>query len=151
MKSTDDPNARMAKLLARLHYFMAKEIIEVIGPEQGTKVVLAVIEKFGQDRVKAMQAEAAKRGLPLDSLDTYKKVRDMPGTGWERDPENPAKITFCPMASAWAEYGDEGNRLGYLYCSIDHTLYGGFGAGLERPRCLALGHECCDFRPKAKK
>ncbi len=151
VKSTEDPIVRMAKLLARFHYHMAKEIIDAIGPERGTQVVLAAVEKFGQDRVKEMYVEASERGLPLDSMETYRKVRDMPGTGWNRDPDDPAIITYCPMASAWAEYGGEGNRIGYLYCSIDHVLYCGFGVELERPRCLALGDERCEFRAKPKR
>lgn len=151
MKSTEDPVVRMAKLFARFHYYMAKEIIDTIGTERGTQVVLAAVKKFGQDRVKAMHAEANERGLALDSVETYRKVRDMPGTGWERDPENSSVIRHCPMNSVWSEYGEEGKQIGYLYCSIDYALYNGFGAELERPSCLTLGHECCDFRPKSKK
>jgi len=151
MRSTEDPVVRMAKLLAKFHYHMAKEIMDTIGPEQGRQVVLRAIEKFAEDRVQGMRAEAVERGLPLDSMDTYRLVRDMPGNGWERNADNSAQITRCPMNDAWAEHGEEGKKIGYLYCSIDHTLYKGFGAELDRPSCLALGDACCDFRTKQKK
>jgi len=150
MKSTDDPVVRMAKLLAKYHYHMAKEITEAIGFEQGSQVVLRAIQKFAEDRVRGMRAEAAERGLPLDSMDTYRQVRDMPGNAQERNPDNRSQITYCGMNEAWSEYGEEGKKLGYLYCSIDYTLYKGWGAELDRPTCLALGDECCDFRVKPK-
>jgi hypothetical protein len=41
--------------------------------------------------------------------------------------------------------------LHYLYCPIDHVLYNGFNADLERPSCRALGDACCDFYPKPGK
>ena len=149
IRSTEEPVTRMAKLLALLHYSMSKEIIAALGEERGKEVILSAIKSFGQARVKSMAEEARERGLDPKSLETYQVVRDMPGTGWERDP-NTLKITFCPMDSVWAEYGDEGRKLGYLYCSIDHVLYDGFNADLERPYCRALGDECCEFHPKPR-
>jgi hypothetical protein len=151
IRSTEEPVTRMAKLLALLHYAMSKEIVAALGEDRGKAVILSAIKSFGEARLKSMTEEAHERGLDPNSFDTYKKVRDMPGTGWERDPNNPMKITFCPMESVWAEYGEEGRKLGYLYCSIDHVLYDGFGADLERPYCRALGDECCDFHPKPRK
>jgi len=150
IRSTEEPVTRMAKLLALLHYSMSKEIMAARGEERGKEVILAAIKRFGEARLISMAQEARERALDPKSFDTYKLVRDMPGTGWERDPNNPTKITYCPMESVWAEYGDEGRRLGYLYCSIDHVLYNGFGADLERPQCRALGDECCDFHPKVR-
>jgi len=141
----------MAKLLALLHYSMSKEIIAALGEERGKEVILSAIKRFAEARVKSMVEEARERGLDPGSFDTYKIVRDMPGTGWEHDPQNPMKITVCPMEDVWAEYGDEGRRLGYLYCSIDHVLYNGFNADLERPSCRALGDEVCEFYPKPRK
>ncbi len=151
IRSTEDPVTRMAKLLALLHYSMSKEIMAALGEERGKEVILAAIKRFGVARVKSMVEEARERGLDPNSFDTYKKVRDMPGTGWERDPSNPMKITFCPMDSVWAQYGEEGRKLGYLYCSIDHVLYDGFNADLERPFCQALGDEGCDLHPNVRR
>jgi len=151
IRSTEEPVTRMAKLLALLHYSMSKEIIAALGEERGKQVISAAIKRFGEARAKSMVEEAQERGLELNSLDTYRRVRDMPGTGWERDPANPLKVTFCPMESVWAEYGEEGRKLGALYCEIDHVLYGAFGSDLERPQCRAVGDEFCDFHPKPRK
>ena len=151
IRTTEDPVTRMAKLLALLHYSMSKEIMVALGEERGQQVILAAIKRFAEARLKSMAEEARERGLDPKSFDTYQKVRDMPGTGWERDPNNPQKVIFCPMDSVWAEYGEEGRKLGYLYCSIDHVLYDGFNADLERPSCRALGDDCCDFHPKERK
>ena len=148
MKSTDDPVVRMAKLLAKYHYHMAREIIEAIGFERGSQVVLQAVRKFAEDRLQGMRAEAKERGLPLDSMDTYLKVRDMPDNAQARNPDNPAQVTSCGMDEAWSEYGEEGKALGHLYCSIDHTLYKGWGAELDRPACLTLGDACCEFHVK---
>lgn len=150
IRSSEEPVTRMAKLLALLHFSIAKEIVAALGEERGQEVVLAAIKRFGEARLKSMKEEALERGLDPNSFATYKQVRDMPGNGWERDSANPAKVTFCPMESVWAQYGEEGRKLGYLYCSIDHVLYDGFNADLERPSCRALGDDCCDFRPKLR-
>jgi hypothetical protein len=150
IRSNEDPVTRMAKLLALLHYFMSKEIIAAVGEERGKELILSAIKRFGQARLKSMVEEARERGLDPKSLETYQIVRDMPGTGWERDPDNSSKITFCPMDSVWAEYGEEGRKLGYLYCSIDHVMFDGFNADLERPHCRALGDEYCEFHPKSR-
>jgi hypothetical protein len=151
IRSSEDPVIRMAKLLALLHYSMAKEIMAALGEDRGQQVILAAIKRFAQARVQSMKQEARERGLDPNSFATYQQVRDMPGNGWECDSANPMKVTFCPMDSVWAEYGEEGRKLGYLYCSIDQVLYDGFNADLERPSCRALGDDCCDFRPKPRK
>lgn len=145
IKSTDEPGERFAKLMADLYYFMAREMVDRLGEEQGEEAILAAVRKFGQSRVEAMKIEALERGLDLNSLETYKQVRDMPGDGWEIAPGSNLDFTRCPMAEAWAQHGAKGRQLGYLYCQIDHVLYNAFDVKLERPLCLAKGDACCRF------
>ncbi|ATW26494.1 L-2-amino-thiazoline-4-carboxylic acid hydrolase [Candidatus Formimonas warabiya] len=145
IRSTDDPGVRFAKLMAELYYFMGQEMVAQLGEEKGKEAILAAVRKFGEARVKAMKEEARDLGLEAHGTETYRRVRDMPGTGWKTNPENPLEITYCPMCEAWEQFGSAGRELGYLYCQIDHVLYGGFGVRMERPLCRAKGDGACLF------
>jgi len=151
IRSTDDPVVRFAHLMAKMFYFLAKEMMEQLGEEKGEEAVLRAIAKFARDRIKSMKEEAKERGLDPNGLETYRLVRDMPGVGWQSNPDNNLEITYCPMQNAWAEHGEEGLKLGYLYCQIDHILYDAFGIDMERPYCLAKGDDRCLFQLKEMK
>lgn len=147
IRSTDEPVGRMAKLMAELYYFMAKEMIDSLGEEKGKEAVRASISKFAEARINSMYEEAREKGLELN-LETYVKVRDMPGISWERDPDNPEDITYCPMHDMWKELGVE--DIGAIYCEIDDILYKAFNAEFERPLCKTSGDNCCRFIVKPK-
>lgn len=142
IRSQGEPVERMAKLMAELYYFMAKEMVDKMGEEQGKAAIRSAIRKFGEARVASMHEEAAERGLDIN-ITTYLEVRDMPGTSWEKNPKNPTDIIYCPMQDMWAELGDQ--ELGAIYCEIDDILYNGFNASLDRPLCKTSGDECCRF------
>src|SRR5665647_3098686 len=95
LRSSDEPVGRMAKLMAELYYFMAKEMIEKLGEEKGKEAVREAIKKFGEARAESMKEEASERGLEING-GTYSLVRDMPGTSWEKDPDSPTDFTYCP-------------------------------------------------------
>jgi hypothetical protein len=147
LRSNDEPVGRMAKLMAELYYFMAKEMVERMGEELGKEAIRAAITEFGKARLQSMYEEAGERKLALN-LETYLKVRDMPGISWERDPDNPDDIIYCPMQDTWAELGDQ--ELGQIYCEIDDILYNGFNTELNRPLCKTKGDSCCRFITKAR-
>jgi len=150
LRSWEDPTVRFSKLMAEMYYFMAKEVVDEIGIDKGEKVILSAIKKFGEARVKNMKEEALERDLDVNSIDTYLLVRDMPNIGWQFQKDNPLKVTACPMEDVWSQYGEEGKKLGYLYCQIDYTLFENFGMILERPLCRAKGDDVCDFQLKPK-
>lgn len=131
----------MAELMAGLFYCMADTVTEKFG-EPGEMAVKEAITRFGKLRLEGMYDEARRQGLPLDSVETYTTVRDMPSDSWQADPET-GDITFCPMQDLWKKQPRP--ELGYLYCAIDHVLIEGFGGKLERPLCLAKGDACCQF------
>lgn len=145
IKSTEEPVVRFAKLSAELYYFMADTLLAHLGKEKGTAAIRGSLKKFAEKRVCDMKTEAAERGLP-PIPQTYFQVRDMPADGWEHEPENPLVITECPMFDLWKSFGEKGMNLGALYCEIDHTLFGGFGMELCRPRCKTNGNCVCDFQ-----
>lgn len=142
VRSNGEPVERMAKLMAELYYFMAREMIERMGPEQGKDSIRTAIRKFGEARLSSMIEEAKEKGLEINP-ETYLAVRDMPGIAWERNPDNPIDITYCPMQDMWAQLGDQ--ELGAIYCEIDDVLYKGFNAKLDRPLCKTNGDACCRF------
>ncbi len=142
VRSDGEPVERMAKLMAELYYFMAKEMVERMGSELGKESIRAAIHNFGEARLVSMKEEAAERGLKINP-ETYTKVRDMPGISWERNPDHPEDITYCPMQDMWTELGDQ--ELGAIYCEIDDVLYKGFNARLDRPLCKTSGDKVCRF------
>jgi hypothetical protein len=142
VRSDGEPVERMAKLMAELYYFMAKEMVERMGVELGKESIRTAIRKFGEARLASMIEEAREKGLEI-SPETYAVVRDMPGISWERNPDNPMDITYCPMQDMWEELRDQ--ELGAIYCEIDDVLYKGFNAKLDRPLCKTSGDKCCRF------
>lgn len=142
IRSCDEPVGRMAKLMAELYYFMAKEMIDKLGEEEGRKAVREAVTKFGEARAAEMKEEAAERGLEINA-ETYSLVRDMPGISWEKDPGNPSDFTYCPMQDMWEQLG--ANDLGSIYCEIDYVLYKAFNIDFERPLCKTNGDLCCRF------
>lgn len=142
IRSTDEPVGRMAKLMAELYYFMAEEMIEKLGEEKGKESVRNAITKFGEARAAVMKEEAKERGLEINA-ETYALVRDMPGISWEKDPENPSDITYCPMHDMWEQLN--ATEIGSLYCEIDSVLYNSFNVGFDRPLCKTNGDSCCRF------
>lgn len=145
IRSTDEPVGRMAKLMAELYYYMAEEMIKKLGPEKGREAARNAITKFGLARAETMKEEAKEKGLPLNN-DTYVKIKDMPTTSWEKDPETPTDITYCPMYDMWEQLG--ANELGSIYCEIDYVLYNAFNIDFERPLCKTSGDKCCRFLVK---
>lgn len=145
MRSNEEPVVKVTKLMAELFYFMAKEMVDGMGPEKGRQAVLAAVEKFGAARVEAMQGEARERQLPASGLAAYLAVRDMPSDGWKSEPGNPLEITYCPMQDVWSQYGETGQALGYLYCQVDKVLFEGFGVKFDRPKCRTQGDDTCRF------
>jgi hypothetical protein len=142
IRSNEDPTVRFAKLFAKMYYYMAEQMIESLGEEEGKKAIASAINKFGNDRVRSMKEEAAERNLPLNGREAYTMVRDMPNIGWER---NECGIEYCPFHDVWADFGELGMKIGKMYCEIDHVLLNGFDVALERNYCLTSGDKYCEF------
>ena len=148
IRSIDEPVGKMAKLMAELYYFMAKEMIDRLGDKKGKESIRNAVKKFGEARAEVMREEAKERGLEINA-ETYALVRDMPATSWEKDPENCGDITYCPMHDMWEQLN--ALELGALYCEIDSVLYNSFNAELEKPLCKTNGDRYCRFIVKNKK
>jgi hypothetical protein len=132
----------MAKLMASLFYFMARELLDRLGEAEGKAAVRNAVKKFGEARAANMKEEVAERGLAINPQ-TYALVRDMPGIPWIKDAAHPGDITYCPMHDMWQQL--DANDIGALYCEIDEVLYNSFNADLDRPLCLTSGDTRCRF------
>ncbi|MEY8000184.1 L-2-amino-thiazoline-4-carboxylic acid hydrolase [Clostridium sp. Mt-5] len=148
IRSKDEPVGRMAKLMAGIFYFMAKEMIDKLGEDKGKEAIREAVTKFGELRAENMKEEAVERGLKINA-ETYAKVKDMPSISWESDPHNPGDITYCPMHDMWKQLN--GEDIGALYCEIDKILYDKFNIEFERPLCKTAGDKCCRFVVKDKR
>lgn len=142
------PVKRLAKLLAEMHYYYAKELIARLGPDEGKAAVRHALGQMAASRIAAMQRDAAAHGLSTTGMAAYKAIKDFPTEGWVRDDKG--VVSYCPMAETWKSHGDDGLDIGGLYCEIDYLLYDGFGIALERPECLGNGDNCCRFQPKER-
>src|SRR5690554_4890807 len=96
IRSSDEPVERMAKLMAALYTHLGRELINSLGEKQGRDAVRRAIKAFADERITSMYEEAKERSLPING-NTYKKVRDMPGTGWLKDALNTDTVLYCPM------------------------------------------------------
>lgn len=146
VKNSMTPTMRLSKLMAEMHYYYAKELIDRLGPDEGEKAVRHALKEMADSRIEAMKRDAAEQGLPTSGKAAYKKIKDFPTVDWKRD--DSGVVSYCPMAETWATHGEDGIRIGQLYCLIDYDLYEGFGMELTRNECLAKGHSCCRFEPK---
>ncbi len=152
IRSHESEGVRFGKLFAEIYYYMGKNIIEAMGEEEGAKVIAKAVEEFGQDRVASMRAEAAERGIAVDSEDAYFMVRDMPGCGWENERIPGGSICHrCLFDEVWKRYGEMGRKVEALYCPVDYILFGSFGLDLDRPACKANGDSTCVFHLTGKK
>ena len=148
IKSDMTPTMRLAKLMAEMHYYYAKELIDRLGPDEGKAAVRHALKCMADSRVDAMKRDAAEKGLPASGAASYKKIKDFPTPDWHRDEQG--VVSYCPMAETWQTHAD-GIEIGGLYCAIDYDLYAGFGMELTRPECIGNGDACCRFQPKEKK
>lgn len=145
IRSGEAPAVRNAKLMAKLYYYMGKEMIDRLGKERGTEAIRAAVRAFGEDRVASMHEEAAERGITeIKTIPDYFQVRDMPSEGWVNTMDPPTS-TYCPLHDIWNDFGELGNYIGSLYCEVDFILFGGFGFELTRKNCLTTGDDHCDF------
>lgn len=144
IRSEENAAVRNAKLMAELYYYMSKEIIDELGMEKGTEVIRNAVTAYGEARVKSMKEEAAERGIEVETLEDYFKIRDMASDGWVNKMDPPSCL-YCPLHDMWNNHGELGNYVGKLYCDVDFILFNSFGFNLERENCLTTDDGFCDF------
>lgn len=128
--------------VALLHAALAQTLISELGPEEGRRLVEAVIDRYGEWIGQAARDRAQAQGLDL-SLDNWQE--DLPEMGFDlevvgRSPLR-ARIKGCVLARVWQEMGLE--DLGQLYCMVDQAKYRAFNPN------LTCRHEVHTLRDKS--
>ena len=124
----------------------------------GEKAAREALYNFGYERAQGMREQALAEGLPLN-LSTWTSIIQ------RRDPhassftfKGPTHVSagvfqttcaYCPCAQVWAEEGNEGLVLGYIYDTEVHRgLVEGFHPGgiVTWDKVKTRGDKVCNFR-----
>lgn len=142
----------MARRAALLHFFFSKAIIEELGPEAGERLIHKAIQGYGEYCGNAVRKEVEAMGLPL-SDENFNKVRDLPHYGWDLGVrelpggEQRSIAHYCPLADVFMQLGEEGRRLGRLYCFVDQAKQQGYNPAYDfiHSKNLLDGDPYCEF------
>lgn len=147
-QSIDSIVEKMARTMAKLYYFMAKEVVEEFG-EAGKEAVKRAVINYGEYRGKQIREKVEAQGLPL-TVENLGKFYDLPlGFAWKSDKlrkeENllEKKVTYCPFAEEWKSLGAE--ELGLIYCLQDEALRKAFNPDFDFTQFTNVlsGHKDC--------
>jgi hypothetical protein len=146
-----DPTTEMAKLMAMLYYFMAKEVVDSDGEEKGREIIRRAIWNFGRYRGTKIRENVDAKGLPAD-LENLVKYYDLPVS---KVAESDVKVTpsdyeevtrHCTFADVWTALG--AGSLGPLYCEQDFALAEGFNKEIKCSRASNMmepGSSVCEL------
>jgi hypothetical protein len=141
-----DPTVEMAKLMAMLYYFMAKEIVDTDGEEKGIAIIRRAISKYGRTRGAKIREDTDAKGL-VANLESLVNYYDMPAS---KVAESDIKVTptdyeevtsHCTFADMWTSLG--AGSLGTLYCEQDFALAEGFNKNIKCSRASNIMEPGC--------
>lgn len=108
---------------AIMHMYVGFELLDGFDAS-GERALREALYQFGVERGAGMRAQALGEGRPLDFQSWFDVLQ-------ERDPAESvfvfrgdthispgvmqAECTYCPLAEVWAEEGERGLKLGYMY------------------------------------
>jgi hypothetical protein len=116
----------MARRAALLHFYFSKTLVEELGEEEGMRLIKKAIWAYGGHVGRVIREKVEAMGLP-NSEENFDKIPDLPKYGWDTDVvtlpngETHPIARFCPLAATLMELGEEGYRLGRLYCYVDQA------------------------------
>ena len=152
-----NPTTEMAKLMAMLYYFMAKEIVDSDGEEKGREIIRRAIWNFGRYRGTKIRENVDAKGLPAN-LENLVKYYDLPTS---KLTETEVKVTpatyeevtrHCTFADVWMGFG--AGSLGRIYCEQDFALAEGFNKGIKCSRACNImepGCKVCELGMRLRK
>ena len=148
-KPTTESLQQFADFSARLYYFMARKMIEKLGPEAGPKAVEEAIVDFGRFRGEKVREKVLAAGLPPTMENEY-KFHDLPigSTIWDavsrkEGDRKVSEIIHCPFGQMWKSMGAD--EIGLLYCAVDYAIWEGYNTDIkyERHECIFEGAKTC--------
>lgn len=114
----------MARRTALLHFYFSKTLIDELGEQKGVQLIRKAVLAYGEHCGRAIRESVEAMGLPLTD-ENFDKIPDLPKYGWVMEsnllPGGEARpiVRFCPLADTFKQLGEEGRRLGRLYCYVD--------------------------------
>lgn len=113
-------------------YFLGKAILEELGEEKGTELIIKQVKEMGKVSGLNRRKTLENKGLE-NSLENYsesaKTFSNMVLFAWESETKRvtPDEIirdfTYCPIAEGFKNYGEEGVKIGELFCKyIDDAV-----------------------------
>ncbi len=142
----------MARRTALLHYYFSKTLIDEFGEERGVHLIKKAILAYGEHCGRAIREAVEAMGLPLTD-ENFDKIPDLPKYGWEQDTHELSNgevrpiALFCPLADTFKQLGEEGRRLGRLYCYVDQGKQRAYNPEFDfvHSKNLLDGDPYCEF------
>jgi len=145
----DGANGRSASI-----YYLGKALIQELGEEKGTALIVKQIEEMGHSTGRAFRK--ADESQDLDNsfknffriTDSGESVYDFAWVGVpikSSDTERVREFTYCPIAEGFKSLGEEAVKIGELFCNhIDNAIIQEYNPDYEckRESSLNLGGLC---------
>ena len=142
-----------SSLYALMYFYLAKEFA-ALGKE-GEESLKRGIRNYGAARGARLRKRHLEKGLPI-TMETLFTNYDLPGDNQSKrrqvkltEDERESHTFYCGLEGVWAsEGGDEGDRLGSIYCDEFHqAMWGAYREGtvVELPKLLTKGDPYCHF------
>ena len=142
-------------------YYMGKALIQELGEEKGTEMIIKQTEEMGHGYGTAMRKADESQGKDNDIkhfFDRQASLGNMYAFAWEGGTKSRSEDdwvvewSYCPIAEGFKNYGELGVRVGELFCEhIDNALAQGYNSDYECVRESSLNHNgLCTLHFKKK-
>ena len=144
--------------IAMLHLAYARTLVEKLGEEEGRKMILASIKRYGKMVGEKTKEAVLKEGWELEPENFGRgPSRTLPEFGIcdsseilsVEDGRKRSQVCGCTMGKVWREM--EGEELGSLYCYVDAAKYMYYNPDYKMIHHQSMprsGGDCCLFEVK---
>ena len=132
-------------------FYLAQGIFNEMGEEEGTKLVIEQIRKMGYKIGESMKNKLETKGLKNSLENRIKLIESSSNStniAWDREyldakgNELVVKFSYCPIADGFKMNGEEGVKIGELFCSnIDDSVSKGYNPNLSCVRETSLNKD----------
>ena len=144
---------RSSRRLGLLHLAFSRALVDELGEEEGRRLILKAIKRYGTMIGEEVRKAVEEQGLPL-TPENYGigPSRSLPEFGMhsgseeiEVDAVKRFRAYGCVMAKVWKEYGEE--KIGRLYCYVDPAKYMAYNPDYKLAHITAIpdGSSYCEF------
>ncbi len=144
---------RLGGLVAALHHFYGRAIINRLGEEEGRAMIRDVLGSFARHFGEDARGRLIAMGQD-PTPNNYAHLPDVALLGWDytkvevsKQGERHVELTFCPYAAKWMALGPEAVALGRLYCDAEAEKFRALNPRISfrHVRSLLDGDECCEL------